>query len=352
MRVLVTGGAGFIGSHVVELLLESGGYEVLVLDKLTYAGSLCNLEHVKDHPRFRFKRGDICEPLTVNEVFQNFSPEAVLNLAAESHVDRSIDGPESAVETNTKGTFTLLEASRYWLAGLSESEKSRFRFLQVSTDEVFGDISCEAPPFSRDTPYAPSSPYAASKASADHLVSAWGRTYGIPVLITHCSNNYGPRQHPEKMIPHMISRALSGKTLPVYGDGGQVRDWLHVKDHVDGLLKVLRDGHPGRHYLFGSRNERTNREIVGILCDLVNKQMLVPEIDLRSLITFVEDRPGHDQRYAIDPTDAECELRWSPHIDFEHGLTDTVDWYLTNPEWVRHWAVGLDRQGLKGRGKL
>ncbi|WP_077529029.1 dTDP-glucose 4,6-dehydratase [Vreelandella utahensis] len=350
MRVLVTGGAGFIGSHVVELLLKFSDYEVLVLDKLTYAGSLRNLEGVKGNPRFRFIKGDICDPLMVNRVFQEFAPQAVLNLAAESHVDRSIDGPEPAVETNVKGTTVLLEASRHWLAGLSEGDKAGFRFLQVSTDEVFGDLASDAPPFSRDTPYAPSSPYSASKASADHLVSAWGRTYGIPVLTTHCSNNYGPRQHPEKLIPHMIFRALSGKILPVYGDGSQVRDWLHVKDHAHGLLEVLRNGTPGRHYLLGNRDEHTNREIVESLCDLLMNKGMVAGVDLRSLICMVPDRPGHDRRYAIDPADTERELGWSPGIGFEQGLANTVDWYLEHLEWVNQSDTDLERRGLNAMG--
>lgn len=338
---LVTGGAGFIGSNFVRLALAETGARVVVLDKLTYAGHLETLEDVSQHPRFRFVRGDIAERATVERVFREHRPTAVLNFAAESHVDRSIDGPRTFVETNVQGTLELLEASRGLLGELSPAERDGFRLLHVSTDEVFGSLGPTGH-FSETTAYAPRSPYSASKAGADHLVRAYHDTYGLPVLLTNCSNNYGPYQFPEKLVPLMILNASEGKDLPIYGDGGNVRDWLHVEDHCRALLRVLERGRPGESYNVGGRAERTNLEIVDGLCEALEEILPAeenPALRARGLSGYAElktrvpDRPGHDRRYAIDDRKLRSELGWEPRFTLDEGLRTTVRWYLDHRPW-------------------
>lgn len=337
MRIIVTGGAGFIGSAVVRHLIKDTGFEVANVDMLTYAGNLESLASVSASPRYRFYRRDICDEASLEVIFDEFQPDAVMHLAAESHVDRSIDGPAQFIHTNVVGTYTLLEASRRYWRGLSENARKAFRFHHVSTDEVYGDLDGADDLFTETTPYAPSSPYSASKAGSDHLVRAWHRTYGLPVVITNCSNNYGPYHFPEKLIPHMILNALHGKPLPVYGDGSQVRDWLYVEDHARALVEVITKGRVGETYNIGGHNERSNMEVVTTLCDLMEE--LAPEVKppsihhYRDLITFVEDRPGHDRRYAIDASKIQRELGWTPAETFESGIRKTVQWYLDNREW-------------------
>jgi dTDP-glucose 4,6-dehydratase len=348
--LLITGGAGFIGSNLVQHLLDHTGDRLVVVDKLTYAGSLLNLEQALLHPRLTFVQADIADRSAMAQVFRDARPDAVLNLAAETHVDRSIDGPRPFIDTNIIGTFVLLEASRELLAAQPADRQAAFRFLHVSTDEVYGTLGSSGS-FSELTPYAPNSPYAASKAAADHLVRAYHHTYGLPVLLTNCSNNYGPFQYPEKLIPLMILHALDGKPLPIYGDGGNVRDWLHVGDHCAGLLLVLRNGRAGERYNIGGGNERTNLEIIDRICDALDR--LRPRASTpagssyRGLKTFVPDRPGHDRRYAIDATKIGRELGWSPRHRFEDGLTDTVRWYVEHREWCDAVQAGrYDRQRL------
>jgi dTDP-glucose 4,6-dehydratase len=357
--LLVTGGAGFIGCNLVRLALQEREAEVVVVDKLTYAGNLQSLADVADHPRFRFVRADIVDRPALEEIFREHPPTAVLNLAAESHVDRSIDEPEAFVQTNVVGTFQLLEVSRAHCASLPEAEARRFRFLHVSTDEVYGSLG-DAGSFREETPYAPNSPYSASKAGADHLVRAYLHTYGLPTLITNCSNNYGPYQFPEKLIPLMILNTLEAKPLPIYGDGGNIRDWLHVEDHCRGILQALETGHPGEKYNIGGDNERTNLEIVDTLCEELEK--LLPaarnpamiqqgKSDYKQLKTFVPDRPGHDRRYAIDARKIRSQLGWRPRYDLARGLGHTVRWYLENREWwqaVLSGSYRLERLGLRG----
>jgi dTDP-glucose 4,6-dehydratase len=337
MRILVTGGAGFIGSALVRHLLNHGEHQVLNLDKLTYAGNLESLADVADHPRYRFLQADIADQTKVAQTLAEFQPDAILHLAAESHVDRSIDGPAAFIQTNIVGTYALLEATRaYWL-DLPEARRQAFRFHHVSTDEVYGDLHGGAAPFSETTPYAPSSPYSASKAASDHLVRAWQRTYGLPVLLSNCSNNYGPYQFPEKLIPLAILNALEGKPLPVYGDGQQVRDWLYVEDHARALVQVLTRGQVGETYNIGGHNQRKNLEVVRSICSLLDE--LAPRQHAGSyqeLISFVSDRPGHDRRYAIDAGKIERELGWTPQETFDSGLRKTVRWYLDNLDWCRH----------------
>ena len=338
MRILVTGGAGFIGSALIRHLIQNTGHQVLNLDKLTYAGNLESLAPVDDNPRYRFVQADIADSPVVAQTLAEFQPDAIMHLAAESHVDRSIDGPAAFIQTNIVGTYSLLESTRaYWL-GLSAERKAAFRFHHISTDEVYGDLHGVDDLFTETTPYAPSSPYSASKAASDHLVRAWQRTYGLPVLITNCSNNYGPYHFPEKLIPLMILNALAGKPLPVYGNGQQVRDWLYVEDHARALLKVVSEGKVGETYNIGGHNEQKNLDVVRAICALLEE--LAPQkpagiTHYEDLITYVQDRPGHDQRYAIDASKIERELGWVPQETFETGLRKTVQWYLDNLDWCR-----------------
>jgi dTDP-glucose 4,6-dehydratase len=355
--VLVTGGAGFIGSALVRKLMRQTSYVVVNFDKLTYAGNLDALEDVGDDPRYRgryhFVRADVCESAAVREVFEGFSPDGLIHLAAESHVDRSIDGPADFVHTNLVGTFTLLrEALRHWrrLAEEDSAAARRFRFVHVSTDEVFGSAAPTGL-FTEDTPYRPSSPYAASKAGADHLARAWHRTYGLPVVSTNSSNNYGPYQFPEKLIPLMIQSALAGKPLPVYGRGENVRDWLYVDDHAEALILALERGAPGQSYNVGGRSQRRNIDVVRAICRLVDELAPDPSIGPReSLIAFVADRPGHDARYAVDPRKIERELGWRLGETFETGLRKTVEWYLANQAWCDRMQAGAYRGERLGLG--
>jgi dTDP-glucose 4,6-dehydratase len=357
--ILVTGGAGFIGCNFVRLVLAETEARVLVLDKLTYAGSLESLDGVLGDPRLCFVRGDIADRATVQRVFLEHRPSAVVNFAAESHVDRSIDDASDFVRTNVVGAFELLDGARLHLAAAPAAERERFRFLHVSTDEVYGSLGPTGA-FSESTAYAPNSPYAASKAGADHLARAFHETYGLPALLTNCSNNYGPYQYPEKLIPLMILNALEGKPLPLYGDGGNVRDWLYVEDHCRGILEVLRRGRPGEKYNLGGRSERTNLQIVDTICDLLEEERPAAENpalagrSYRDLKTFVADRPGHDRRYAIDDGKIRHELGWEPRHDFASGLRATVRWYLANETWckaVQAGRYGRERLGHLGQGR-
>jgi dTDP-glucose 4,6-dehydratase len=339
--ILVTGGAGFIGSNFVLDWLASGNGPVVNLDKLTYAGNPENLVSVTERPEYAFVHGDICDAELVARLLAEHRPRAVVHFAAESHVDRSILGPEAFLKTNIDGTFALLRAARAYYDTLVGEERDLFRFLHVSTDEVYGTLGPEDPAFHEETPYAPNSPYAASKAASDHLVRAWVHTYGLPAIITNCSNNYGPYQFPEKLIPLMIANALKGKPLPVYGDGEQVRDWLFVMDHCRALRTVLEKGRVGETYNIGGGNQRSNLEVVQTLCGLLDE--LVPGSKFcphSELVTFVEDRPGHDRRYAIDARKLEGELGWRPQESFETGLRKTVEWYLANSSWVENVTSG------------
>jgi dTDP-glucose 4,6-dehydratase len=350
MPLLVTGGAGFIGSNLVRFLLEQG-YSVVNLDKLTYAGNLASLESVRTHPHYRFIRGDICDTALLKSIFAEHAPRAVLNLAAESHVDRSIDAPGDFIRTNINGTFCLLSEALSYYEKLSDKEKHVFRFLHISTDEVFGSLGSEGF-FSETTPYAPNSPYSASKAGADHLVRAWHRTYGLPVLTTNCSNNYGPCQFPEKLVPHIILSALKNHSLPVYGDGGNIRDWLYVEDHCRALSAVLERGIPGEVYAVGGGCEKTNLEVVRFICDILDD--LCPREcgrSYRDLITFVQDRPGHDRRYAVNTTKIRNELAWEPLWSFEKGMKETIAWYRNNGQWVDDILNGSYRLERRGTGR-
>jgi dTDP-glucose 4,6-dehydratase len=339
--MIVTGGAGFIGSNFVRHALAHTDERVVVVDKLTYAGHLATLDDVAKHPRFAFVQADIADQSAMSAVFAAHRPKSVLNFAAETHVDRSIDGPRAFIQTNLHGTFELLEASRKYLLEAPPEARRTFRLLHVSTDEVYGTLGPTGA-FSEISPYAPNSPYAASKAGADHLVRAYSETYGLPALITNCSNNYGPYQFPEKLIPLMTLTALAGKPLPIYGDGGNVRDWLYVEDHCTGLLEVLRHGRCGEHYNIGGSSERTNLQVVNALCEALenvfpakgNSALITRGIArYTDLKTFVADRPGHDRRYAIDATKIRTELGWRPALEFEQGLARTVAWYLSNRTW-------------------
>lgn len=336
MKILVTGGAGFIGSAVVRYIIEHTENEVLNLDKLTYAGNLESLKAVDHSSRYQFQQADICDAEAVTEIFKHFQPDVVMHLAAESHVDRSIDGPAAFIQTNILGTYTLLEVARqYWL-GLEPNKKTNFKFHHISTDEVYGDLEGTTDLFVETTSYAPSSPYSASKASSDHLVRAWNRTYGLPTVITNCSNNYGPYHFPEKLIPLVILNALDGKPLPIYGKGDQIRDWLFVEDHARALYKVVTEGVVGETYNIGGHNEKPNLEVVETICKILDQ--LKPQQNQKSyatLITFVQDRPGHDLRYAIDASKIARELAWTPEETFETGIQKTVEWYLNNLAWCR-----------------
>ena len=344
MTVLVTGGAGFIGSNFVLDWLSASDEPVINLDKLTYAGNLENLASLQGNPNHIFVQGDLGDRELVDRLLAEHRPRAVLNFAAESHVDRSIHGPEDFIQTNILGTFRLLESVRAYWSALPTDDKAAFRFLHVSTDEVYGTLSKEDPPFAEDHRYEPNSPYSASKAASDHLVRAWHHTYGLPVLTTNCSNNYGPYHFPEKLIPLMIVNALAGKHLPVYGDGMQIRDWLYVKDHCSAIRRVLEGGRLGETYNVGGWNEKPNIEIVQRVCALLDE--LRPKADGSSYatqITYVTDRPGHDRRYAIDARKIERELGWKPAETFETGIRKTVEWYLGNPDWVAHVQSGSYR---------
>lgn len=339
MKILVTGGAGFIGSAVVRHIIERTNDDVINLDKLTYAGNLESLREVESHPRYHFVQADICDAEALKTIFQQYQPDAVMHLAAESHVDRSIDGPAAFIETNIIGTYQLLEATRHYWTSLDAERKAAFRFHHISTDEVYGDLEGTDDLFTETTPYAPSSPYSASKASSDHLVRAWYRTYGLPAIVTNCSNNYGPYHFPEKLIPLMILNALEGKALPVYGNGMQIRDWLFVEDHARALYKVVTEGEIGETYNIGGHNEKANIDVVKTICQLLEE--LVPNkpagvAHYADLITYVTDRPGHDARYAIDASKIAQELAWKPEETFESGIRKTVQWYLTNQNWWQH----------------
>jgi dTDP-glucose 4,6-dehydratase len=346
--ILVTGGAGFIGSNFVLDWLATASGPVVNLDKLTYAGNPANLASVESNPAYTFIQGDICDADLVARLLKQHKPRAVVHFAAESHVDRSIVGPEAFLRTNIDGTFTLLQASRTYFGELTGDERDQFRFLHVSTDEVYGTLTPEDPAFHEETPYAPNSPYAASKASSDHLVRAWVHTYGLPAIITNCSNNYGPFQFPEKLIPLMIANALQGKALPVYGDGQQVRDWLFVLDHCRALKTVLERGRIGETYNVGGGNQRSNLEVVTTVCALLDE--LVPESKFKphlQLVKYVQDRPGHDRRYAIDARKLEGELGWHAQESFETGLRKTVEWYLANAAWVEGVTSGAYQQWVR-----
>ena len=336
MKILITGGAGFIGSAVIREILSKTDFEVVNVDKLTYAGNLESLPGMELMDRYTFEHVDICDETAVAEVLVQHEPHMIMHLAAESHVDRSIDGPSTFMVTNIMGTYCLLEQARRYYERLKGVKKNNFRFHHISTDEVFGDLVGTDTYFSETTPYAPSSPYSASKASSDHLVRAWSRTYGLPVLITNCSNNYGPYHFPEKLVPHIVINGLSGKPMPIYGDGSQIRDWLYVEDHAKALLLVLTKGSVGETYMIGGSNEKTNLEVVSFICNLLDEY--IPEKphgkdSFHDLITFVEDRPGHDERYAIDAQKIRDELGWIPNETFESGMKKTVLWYINNKDW-------------------
>lgn len=352
MNVLVTGGAGFIGSAVVRKLIRETQHNVLNVDKLTYAGNLASLASVASNERYTFTQADICDAGKMAELFSTFKPDLVMHLAAESHVDRSIEGSAEFIQTNIIGTHTLLEVSRkYW----QETGNQNFRFHHISTDEVYGDLEVSDPAFTEMTAYAPSSPYSASKASSDHLVRAWGRTYKLPVILSNCSNNYGHFQFPEKLVPHMILNALSGKALPVYGSGKQIRDWLHVDDHAEALILIATQGKLGETYNVGGESEKQNIEVVHTLCDLLEELAADKKAEgvekFSDLITYVTDRPGHDQRYGVDISKINADLGWSPKHTFESGMRQSVEWYLSNKDWwqaVLDGSYQLERLGTKG----
>ena len=343
MKIIVTGGAGFIGSAVIRHIINHTNNEVLNVDKLTYAGNLESLELIADSERYHFSQTDICDRIALDQIFESFQPDAVMHLAAESHVDRSITGSAAFIETNIIGTYQLLEATRHYWNGLNQNKKQAFRFHHISTDEVYGDLEGTDDLFLETTPYAPSSPYSASKASSDHLVRAWQRTYGLPTVITNCSNNYGPYHFPEKLIPLVILNAIEGKALPIYGKGDQIRDWLFVEDHARALYKVVTEAAVGETYNIGGHNEQKNIDVVKAICTLLEE--LAPNklngvARYEDLITYVTDRPGHDLRYAIDASKIQKDLGWVPEESFETGLRKTVEWYLNNQAWVQHIQSG------------
>jgi dTDP-glucose 4,6-dehydratase len=351
-RFIITGGAGFIGSNFIHYLLKEGiEVQILNLDKLTYAGNLDSLRSIENHGHYFFKQGDICNADLLNKILIDFNPTAIVHFAAESHVDRSIDGPDDFINTNILGTYNLLKQVRVYWEGLPHDRKEEFRFLHISTDEVYGSLGNQGY-FSEDTPYAPNSPYSASKAASDHLVRAWHHTFGLPVLTTNCSNNYGPYQFPEKLIPVIILNALNGKPIPVYGDGSNIRDWLYVEDHCRAIHLVLKKGRLGETYNIGGHNEKTNLQVVKTICDLLDQLFPKTKGKYTDQITFVKDRPGHDKRYAIDAGKIQRELGWRPVESFESGLRKTVQWYLSNQAWVNNILNGgyrLERIGLENR---
>ncbi len=355
IRVLLTGGAGFIGSSVVRHILSDTNHSVMNVDLLTYAGNLDSIpKELSSKPNYNFERVDICDYNSLKSVFESYKPDVVMHLAAESHVDRSIEGPDAFINTNLIGTFNMLECSRHYWSSLEDDKKEFFRFHHISTDEVYGDLVGTDDLFTEETSYAPSSPYSASKAGSDHLVRAWGRTYGLPIIVTNCSNNYGPYHFPEKLVPHIILNALHGKPLPVYGDGNQIRDWLFVEDHARALYKVVTEGVVGETYNIGGHNEKKNIDVVNTICELLEE--LVPSkpqgvAHYKDLITYVKDRPGHDVRYAIDATKIQQKLNWVPAETFETGMRKTVNWYLENRNWWERVLSGdyqLNRIGDKG----
>jgi len=349
--ILVTGGAGFIGSALIRHIINDTEHSIVNIDKLSYSGNLQSLESVKENKDYIFEQVDICDEKELSRVFSGNKPDIVIHLAAESHVDRSIDGPSDFIHTNIVGTFTLLQQSKNYWQSLKGEKKEKFRFLHVSTDEVYGDLEGTSDFFSEETPYDPSSPYSASKASSDHLVRAWHRTYGLPVLITNCSNNYGPCQFPEKLIPHVILNALEGKNLPIYGDGKQIRDWLYVDDHVNALIIVALEGTVGETYNIGGNNEIENIEVVKKICNILD-ELIANKLNgitsFTELITYVKDRPGHDVRYAINANKINKDLRWEPQENFKSGIRKTVEWYLNNKAWcenIQNGSYQLERLG-------
>jgi dTDP-glucose 4,6-dehydratase len=349
-KVLITGGAGFIGSNLVHYLVNNNMAEVINVDLLTYAGNLASLKQIENNPLYHFEKADICNPEKIKSIFEKYKPDLVMHLAAESHVDRSIDGPAEFLNTNIMGTYNMLEISRSYWENLDVDKKNSFRFLHISTDEVFGSLGREGI-FNETTAYDPKSPYSASKASSDHLVRAWQHTFGLPTLITNCSNNYGPYQFPEKLIPVIILNALQGKPIPVYGKGENIRDWLYVEDHVSALWKVITEGQVGATYCIGGNNEKQNIDVVKIICSLMDELSENPKAARHEdLITYVKDRPGHDLRYAIDATKIKNDLGWEPATTFEEGFRKTVKWYLENLDWcsgVLDGKLDLKRIGLK-----
>ncbi|QKD70352.1 dTDP-glucose 4,6-dehydratase [Proteus terrae] len=350
MKILVTGGAGFIGSAVVRHIINNTNDAIINVDKLTYAGNLESLNSVCENNRYTFIQADICDAKLITDIFKQHQPDAIMHLAAESHVDRSIDGPSEFIQTNIIGTYTLLEAVRQYWNQLPTDKKAAFRFHHISTDEVYGDLESTTDLFTETTPYAPSSPYSASKASSDHLVRAWQRTYGLPTIVTNCSNNYGPFHYPEKLIPLIILNALEGKPLPVYGNGQQIRDWLYVEDHARALYTVVTEGKIGETYNIGGHNEKANIDVVKTICNILEELVPNKPNNIQSysdLITYVTDRPGHDLRYAIDATKIKNELNWVPDETFETGLRKTVEWYLSNSDWVEHIKSGSYQQWLQ-----